>query len=149
MQQAASIHVPNGARRRAIVFLALAAGILWVPVVSALFGTPPPFLRNLGFLSGPGGTPLAWIVGLLVALAYSGFAVINIPLVRENCCALSPAKLLAIAAAFAAAIVEEAFFRRLLMDGLLAAGASAVARSSLPDWRSASPTASGESPPGA
>ena len=82
------------------------------------------FLQNLGFMSGPGGTPIAWVLGHAVAFGYSAFAILNIPMVREHCCALSAAKVLSLAAAFAAAIVEEAFFRRLVMDTLSAAGIS-------------------------
>jgi hypothetical protein len=118
--------LPAGARRAALVFLASAAIILWLPVARALFGRPPGFLRDLGFWSGPRGTVLAWALALAVALLYSTFAVRNIPLVRVHWRAVSAAKALGIGAAFAAAIVEEAVFRRMLMDGLRSAGVPAT-----------------------
>jgi membrane protease YdiL (CAAX protease family) len=114
------------ARRRALVFLVLAAAILWFPVVPLLAGRPPGFLRDLGFVSGPGGTALAWGLAVVVAVVYATLTVQAIPLVARYWCTLSPAKGLAIVAAFAAAIVEEAFFRRLLMDWLRTLGMPAV-----------------------
>jgi len=47
------------AKRKGIIFLAVAGAILWFPVVRLLMGQPPGFLRDLGFFSGPGGTPVA------------------------------------------------------------------------------------------
>ena len=91
-----------------------------------LIGSPPGFLRNLGFVSGPQGTVLAWCLGLVVAAIYPTYAVRNIPLVREHWRAVSLFKLLGILLAVAAALVEEAFFRRLLMDALMRAGWPAV-----------------------
>jgi hypothetical protein len=134
--------VSSGAHRRAIVFLILATVILWFPVARAFMGRTSTPARP-GLHSGPGGTPVAWIVGVLVAFSYSAFAVINIPLVPEHCCALSLTKILAVAAV-AAAIVEEAFFRRLVMDALSASGVRPRGRFSRRVSCSASLTASGE-----
>jgi hypothetical protein len=114
------------AKRRAIVSLVVAGAILWFPVARLLLGHPPGFLRDLGFFSGPSGTPIAWGLALVVAFLYAGFTVRNNPLVREHWRALSLAKALGVTVAVAAAIVEEAFFRRLLMDGLLAAEISSI-----------------------
>jgi len=63
---------------------------------------------------------------LVVAVFYAAYAVRNIPLVREHWRAVSFFKLLGILVAVAAALVEEAFFRRLLMDALMRAGWPAV-----------------------
>jgi len=114
--------------QRAAISLAVAAAILWIPMFGLVTGRPPGFLRDLGFLSGPPGTPLAWVLGLVVGVGYAAFAVRNIPVVRQHWCAVSWFKLLAIIAAVAAATVEEAFFRRLIMDPLMRAGWSAVAQ---------------------
>ncbi|HUF17494.1 MAG TPA: CPBP family intramembrane glutamic endopeptidase [Thermoanaerobaculia bacterium] len=89
-------------------------------------GRPPGFLRDLGFLSGPAGTPLAWILALAVAFAYATYTVRNNPLVREHWRALSAAKLLGVTAAVGAAVVEEAFFRRVIMDAVLSAGGGSL-----------------------
>jgi CAAX protease family protein len=114
------------AKRRALVFLAVAGAVLWIPFARALIGRPPLFLRGLGFGSGPGGTPLAWVLGLALGTGYAVFSVRNIPLVRDHWCAPSLAKLLALVAAVAAAVVEEAFFRRLVMDAVRSAGGDAL-----------------------
>jgi uncharacterized protein len=74
------------------------------------------FLRDLGFLSGPRGTPLAWFVAFLVAAAYIAFAVRGIPSVARTWRQVSWLKGLMFVAAVAAATVEEAFFRRVVMD---------------------------------
>lgn len=113
--------VMRSARRRGLLCLIAAGAILCLPIVPLLAGRPPAFLRNLGFLAGPGGTAPAWVLGLLVGALYAGFTIRRIPLVHEQWNALSLAKLLAVVVAVPAAIVEEAFFRRLLMDALLSA----------------------------
>ena len=95
---------------------------MWVPVAQLLLGNPPRFLRNLGFLSGPRGTPLAWGLGLLIATFYAAYPIRQIPLVGEHWRAVSLLKLLGLLVAVAASLVEEAFFRRFLMDGLMRVG---------------------------
>ena len=55
-------------------------------------------------------------------MLYSAYAIRNIPLVRQHWRTISFVKLLGVLAAVAAAVVEEAFFRRLLMNALLRAG---------------------------
>ena len=114
--------VDRKAKRRAIASLLIAGALLWIPVARLLLGQPPGFLRDLGFFSGPGGTAFGWALALAVAFAYAAFTVRNIPLVRRYWRALAAVKLLAVGVAFPAAIVEEAFFRRLVMDSLLANG---------------------------
>ena len=99
---------------------------MWWPVAFMLMGNPPGFLRDLGFASGPPGNRLAWSLSLVVAMFYAAYAVRNIPLVREHWRAVSLFKLLGILLAVSAALVEEAFFRRLLMDALMRAGWPAV-----------------------
>ena len=116
------IPVTRMVKRNAVIFLVAGGGMMWVPVAQLLLGHPPRFLRDLGFLSGPRGTLLAWSLGLVIAVLYSAYAIRNIPLVREHWHAISFVKLLGVLVAVAAAVVEEAFFRRLLMDALLRAG---------------------------
>lgn len=118
MSPTKAIDIEPGAKRRAITFLAVAGTILWVPVARLLLGQPPGFLRNLGFVSGPSGTPLAWTLGLLVALGYCAYAVRS-PFVARYWRTASLLKLFAIVIAIAAAIVEEAFFRRIIMDRVM------------------------------
>jgi len=118
--------ISSKVRRNSALFLVLAGGIMWFPVVALLVGSPPGFLRDLGFVSGSRGTLLAWCMGFVVAVFYGAYAVRHIPLVREHWRAVSLFKLLGILVALAAALVEEAFFRRLLMDALMRAGWPAV-----------------------
>lgn len=120
------VEIDPRVRRNAIIVLALAGAILWFPIAHVLLGRPPGFLRDLGFLSGPAGTPLAWILALAVAFAYATYTVRNNPLVREHWRALSAAKLLGVTAAVGAAVVEEAFFRRVIMDAVLSAGGGSL-----------------------
>jgi membrane protease YdiL (CAAX protease family) len=84
------------------------------------------FLRDLGFLSGPRGTPLAWFLAFLVAAAYIAFAVRSIPSVARTWRQVSWLKGLMFVAAIAAATVEEAFFRRVVMDGTRQSGGGVV-----------------------
>ncbi len=120
------ISVNPRVKRSSAIFLVLAGGLMWWPVASMFLGSPPGFLRNLGFVSGPQGTVLAWCLGLVVAAIYSVYAVRNIPLVREHWRAVSAFKVLGILVAVSAAVVEEAFFRRVIMDELLGADWPAV-----------------------
>jgi hypothetical protein len=109
-------------KRNAMIFLVLAGGVMWIPVAQALFGRPSGFLRDLGFRSGPSGTFLAWSLGIAIAGLYSAYAIRRIPLVRRYWRAVSLVKLVGVLVAISAAVVEEAFFRRFLMDALLRAG---------------------------
>ena len=109
-----------------MVFMVLAGGVMWWPLTLMLVGAPPGFLRDLGFATGSRGTLLAWSLGLVLAVSYAAYAIRNIPLVREHWRAVSFLKLLGILLAVAAAVVEEAFFRRVIMDALMRDGWSAV-----------------------
>lgn len=95
-----------------------------VPVVFAALGKPPGFLRNLGFLGGSSGTPLAWLLAAAVAIAAIWHAQ-RIPSVRRWLFRVSWLKLLSVVVALVAATVEEAFFRRVIMDYLQRRGAEA------------------------
>jgi membrane protease YdiL (CAAX protease family) len=113
--------------RKTVIFLTVAGAILWMPVVLLLLGRDDvKFLRDLGFVSGPRGTLLGWILAIIVAILYAGYAVKNIPFVAKYWRTLSAIKVLSVVLAIAAAIVEEAFFRRLIMDAVMVAGGSAI-----------------------
>lgn len=112
--------------RSAAIALTVAGVILWIPLVHLLLGRDGGFLADLGFRSGPRGTALGWALGLTVAVVYAGYTVRNNPLVREHWLRLSALKALGVFAAIGAAVVEEAFFRRFLMDWILAEGGSTV-----------------------
>ena len=112
--------------RMAAITLTVAAVVLWIPLIHLLLGRDSGFLADLGFRSGPPGTAVAWVLGVVVAVLYAGYAIRNNPLVREHWLRFSGLKLLGIVAAVGAAVVEEAFFRRILMDWVLAQGGPAL-----------------------
>lgn len=78
---------------------------------------PAGFLVYLGFAPGGAGTPLAWIAALLVTAAYTAKS-LELPSVREHLLRPSFLKALAIVMALFAAVLEEAFFRRMWMNYL-------------------------------
>ncbi len=110
----------------ALTILAALAFPMAIPMARKLFGNNHGFLRDLGFLSGPGATPLAWGLALLIAAVYIAFAVKNVPPVARTWIRPHWSKLVVFAAAIAAATVEEAVFRRLVMDYVLAQGGNGV-----------------------
>lgn len=82
---------------------------------------PMVFLRFMGFAPGLLGAPLGWIVaGLVTALFVYHSA--RMPSVRANLVTISWLKLLSLPMALAAGLLEEAVFRKALMDSLQHAG---------------------------
>lgn len=104
------------------ILLIVLATPMAIPTANKLLGNNAGFLRNLGFISGPRATPLAWGLALAVAAAYIAFAVWNVPPVSRTWLELSWLKLIAFSAAIAAATVEEALFRRWVMDYVMEQG---------------------------
>jgi membrane protease YdiL (CAAX protease family) len=98
------------------------ASTMAVPIGFKLAGTPPSFLRDLGFRAGPRGNAAAWLLALVVTAGYAAFTIRGVPAVAANAAAFSGLKLIALFAAIAAGVVEEAFFRRWLMDAIRGAG---------------------------
>jgi hypothetical protein len=106
----------------AITILVVLAAPMAIPTMRKLLGDNSGFLTNLGFLSGPSAPPLAWGLALAVAAGYIGFAVKYVPAVARTWIWPSWSKLVVLAAAIAAATVEEAVFRRLVMDYVMQQG---------------------------
>ena len=79
------------------------------------------FTRYLGFASGLTGTWLGWLAGALVAIAFVRSS-LRFPSVRQNLFRPSGLKLLGLAVAFTAGILEEVMFRKWIMDDLLGHG---------------------------
>jgi uncharacterized protein len=120
----------TSARRRfspeALVAIIMTVLVFPMAFVTALklAGYNVRFLRDLGFFSGPRGTPLAWFLAFLTAIAYIAFAVKGVPAVGRTWRKISWLKGLMFLAAIAAATVEEAFFRRIVMESMRHLGAS-------------------------
>jgi hypothetical protein len=83
------------------------------------------FIRYLGFAPGMAGNLAGWIAAFLATIIFVALA-LRLPSVRENLFRPSLLKLLAIALALAAGILEEVIFRRWTMNWLMAHGYGAV-----------------------
>ena len=75
------------------------------------------FFRYLGFVPHVGGTALGWSLAFIVSALFVGLAA-RLPSVRENLFRISWLKLLGLAVAISAGILEEVIFRRCLMNYL-------------------------------
>jgi uncharacterized protein len=83
------------------------------------------FIRYLGFAPGMTGNLAGWVAALFATVIFVGFA-LRLPSVRENLFRPSLLKLLAIALAISAGILEEVMFRRWTMNWLMAQGQGAI-----------------------
>jgi membrane protease YdiL (CAAX protease family) len=103
--------------RKSAIILALIAAIEGAWVVWNLRISGIRFIRYLGFYPDIGGTTLGWILALIVAGLYIAAAA-RLPSVRQNLLRLSWLKLLGLAVAVSAGILEEVMFRRWIMNYL-------------------------------
>lgn len=76
------------------------------------------FVGYLGFGAGRSGAAAGWIAAVVVTILFVGFAA-RLPSVRMNLWHPSLLKLLAIAVAISAGILEEAVFRKTIMDAAM------------------------------
>ena len=106
------------------IILGIAAAVLSIPIIDYLRGDS--FLHPLGFESGLTGTPASWVLALLIATTCIAFTIRNFPLVAQTWRQVSVLKGLSLWAAVGAAVVEEAFFRRIVMDSVMEAGGSVL-----------------------
>lgn len=83
------------------------------------------FIRYLGFAPTLGGAPAGWIAGVVTVAAFVGLA-LRLPSVRTNLFRPSFLKLLSVAVAVGAGVLEEVIFRRWTMNWLLENGCGAV-----------------------
>jgi membrane protease YdiL (CAAX protease family) len=109
--------------KRAALILAVIAGVegLWCAMNAR---NPGKFLAYMGF-SGARAPLAGWIVAAAVFLTFMALAA-RLPSVRANLVEPSLLKLLALAVAITACFLEEAVFRKALMDALQRGGHSAV-----------------------
>lgn len=82
---------------------------------------PPVFMRFMGFAPGLWGAPWGWVWAAAVTMLFVYHSV-RMPSVRTNLFRPSWLKLLALPMALAAGLLEEAVFRKALMDHLQHAG---------------------------
>jgi len=102
-------------------FIAVSEGsvVLWL-----LLGNGWRFVAYMGFARGRAGTALGWLGAVLVAIAFVRIS-LRMPSVRANLWRPSALKLLAVAVAIAAGVLEEAVFRKTIMDAAMQHGLSA------------------------
>ena len=104
------------------MILGSATLLMLLPIIQHIAVRPQRFLKDLGFFSGPRGTPEAWAAALIVGLLTIHYCVRRIPLVAQHFLRPSPLKVMSVLTAVVAATIEEAFFRRWVMDAVLRAG---------------------------
>lgn len=104
----------NNERKSAIILALIAAIEGWWVLMNS-YANGARFFRYLGFWPNVGGTPLGWLLAFAVTGLYVGAAV-RLPSVRENLFRISWLKLLGIAVAISAGILEEVVFRRSIMN---------------------------------
>lgn len=110
-------------RVRATIILMVAATVMYYPLGKYLYryvalGVDSGFLRELGFFSGPPGTWWAWLLAPVVGVGYAVFTALKVGTIRQHWREISWFNAVSLYVALPAAIVEEAFFRRWLMDGM-------------------------------
>jgi len=122
-----TIESTMNARKRTLLILGLASLVMYYPLTKYLYryfylGIDTGFLKKLGFFSGNPGTPLAWILALIFGLGYVMISMNAVPIIKEKWLEISWFNLFGFLAIISAAVVEEAFFRRFIMDRLATNG---------------------------
>ena len=84
------------------------------------------FLDTIGFNQSAFEVPLAWVLATIVTIGYIAFTTREMSTVRENFFKFDWLKLIGVYAAFTSGILEELFFRQILMDLLYSHGIGVV-----------------------
>jgi hypothetical protein len=106
-------------RKKTGWILAAASVLLFSPLAMVLLGRSISVFQNLGF-GRESFAPLAtWMLAIIVAVGYVVYTFRVIPFVASMQREISLFKLLGIVSAVIGGIVEEAIFRRWLMDTLM------------------------------
>ena len=113
-------------RAKNTLILGITSAVMVSPLVMSIFWGPIPFFQNLGFERGSIASPLAWILATILAIVYVSYTMKVIPFVLAKQKEISLFKLLGILAALVGGIVEEVFFRRWLMDMLMAGNVTTI-----------------------
>jgi CAAX protease family protein len=113
------------AERKAGLLLAAIVAVEGAWVLMNLYFSGWRFIRYLGFASGLTGHLAGWIAGSIIAVMFIVQST-RLPSVRQHLFHLSYLKLLALAVAITAGILEEVMFRRWTMNWLMTHGQGAV-----------------------
>jgi CAAX protease family protein len=107
-------------RKAALILAAIALSegtvVLWL-----LLSNGWRFVAYLGFAPSRAGTLWGWVSALLVTIAFVQIS-LRLPSVRANLWSLTGLKLLGVAVAITAGILEEAVFRKTVMDAAMRRG---------------------------
>ena len=104
------------------IMLTSLALLLSIPVIDYALSPQGDWLHPLGFQAWASVPPAAWALAIAVAVFFAAFTIRGIAAVRGTWREFSSLKLVSLWAAAGAAVVEEALFRRLIMDGVADAG---------------------------
>jgi hypothetical protein len=113
------------AERKSGVILAIITVLEGGWVIMNLQASGWRFIRYLGFAPGLTGNLAGWVAAVFATALFVGLA-LRLPSVRENLFRPSFLKLLAIALAISAGILEEVMFRRWTMNWLMEHGYGAA-----------------------
>ena len=106
--------------------LGVASLIMFSPLAMVLGGYQIALFQHLGFEKGSLASPLSWSLAASVGAVYVIYTMRAVPLVADMQRELSWFKLLGIGSAVVGGIVEEAVFRRWVMDMLRSGGFAAI-----------------------
>jgi hypothetical protein len=109
-------------RKKTGWILAAASILMFSPLAMLLLGYNIPVFQNLGFTRDSFAPLTTWILAIIVAIGYIAYTFRVIPFVANMQREISLFKLLGIVSAIIGGIVEEAVFRRWLMDSLMYGG---------------------------
>ena len=110
-------------RKKAAIILFIASSVMYYPLIKYLYryfvlDIDTGFLKELGFFSGYAGTWYSWILAIVIGVGYAYFTALKVPVIKDHWHEISWFNLLGVYVAVSAAVIEEAFFRRILMDQL-------------------------------
>jgi len=111
---------------KAGLFLGGMTSSLFVFIFWWFFSNPEGFINLMGFNQTATEIPVAWVLAVVVAIAYIAYTAKGIPAVRENFFRFNFLKVIGIFSAIASGIVEELVFRQMLMDWLYSNGIGVI-----------------------
>ena len=108
--------------------LGAASVVMFSPLAMVLAGYRIPVFEHLGFARESLASPIGWSLAAMVAGLYVAYTMMAIPFVAEMQREFSLFKLLGVGSAIVSGIVEEAIFRRWVIDTLGAGGFGYIAQ---------------------
>lgn len=106
----------------AAVMLTILALLLSAPIVDYALSPRGDWLNPLGFREWTDVPAVAWVSAIATGIFFAAFSIRGIPAVRATWREFSWLKFISLWAAAGAAVVEEALFRRVIMDGVAGLG---------------------------